>query len=98
MQNTIKKPELLAPAGNLEKLKMAILYGADAVYLGGKRFGLRAYGGNFSKEEILKRMKEFSTEDNTIDNISLAQFFFFENMEFTQLYINEVLTKVLLHK
>ena len=52
---------------------------------------------NFSKEEILKRMKEFSTEDNTIDNISLAQFFFFENMEFTQLYINEVLTKVLLH-
>ena len=43
-------------------------------------------------------MKEFSTEDNTIDNISLAQFFFFENMEFTQLYINEVLTKVLLHK
>ena len=30
---------------------MAILYGADAVYLGGKRFGLRAYGGNFSKEE-----------------------------------------------
>ena len=53
---------------------------------------------NFSKEEILERMKEFSTEDNTIDNISLAQFFFFENMEFTQLYINEVLTKVLLHK
>ena len=53
---------------------------------------------NFSKEEILKRMKEFSTEDNTIDNISLAQFFFFENMEFTQFYINEVLTKVLLHK
>ena len=53
---------------------------------------------NFSKEEILKRMKEFSNEDNTIDNISLAQFFFFENMEFTQLYINEVLTKVLLHK
>ena len=53
---------------------------------------------NFSKEEILKRMKEFSTEDNTIDNISLAQFYFFENMEFTQLYINEVLTKVLLHK
>lgn len=47
-----KKPELLAPAGNLEKLKMAILYGADAVYLGGKRFGLRAYGGNFTKEEM----------------------------------------------
>lgn len=50
----LKKPELLAPAGNLEKLKMAILYGADAVYLGGKRFGLRAYGGNFSKEQMIE--------------------------------------------
>ena len=54
MQNILKKPELLAPAGTLEKLKMAILYGADAVYLGGKRFGLRAYGGNFSKEEMIE--------------------------------------------
>ena len=60
MQNTIKKPELLAPAGNLEKLKMAILYGADAVYLGGKRFGLRAYGGNFSKEEMIEKIKQES--------------------------------------
>ena len=48
----IKKPELLAPAGTLEKMKMAILYGADAVYLGGKSFGLRAFGGNFSREEL----------------------------------------------
>ena len=46
---SMKKPELLAPAGNLEKLKMAILYGADAVYLGGKAFGLRAFGGNFTR-------------------------------------------------
>ncbi len=49
MQN---KVELLAPAGNLEKLKIAILYGADAVYLGGKAFGLRSYGGNFSHAEM----------------------------------------------
>jgi putative protease len=48
----LKKPELLAPAGNLEKLKMALLYGADAVYLGGKAFGLRAFGGNFDEEEL----------------------------------------------
>ena len=48
----IRKPELLAPAGNLEKMKMALLYGADAVYLGGKAFGLRAFGGNFSREEL----------------------------------------------
>jgi len=48
----MKKPELLAPAGNMEKLKMALFYGADAVYLGGKAFGLRAFGGNFTNEEL----------------------------------------------
>ena len=42
----------MAPAGNMEKLKMALLYGADAVYLGGKAFGLRAFGGNFTNEEL----------------------------------------------
>lgn len=48
----MKKLELLAPAGNLEKLKMAIIYGADAVYLGGEAYGLRAYADNFSFEEM----------------------------------------------
>ncbi len=48
----IKKPELLAPAGNLEKLKFAVVYGADAVYLGGEAFGLRAGAGNFSFAEM----------------------------------------------
>ena len=48
----IVKPELLAPAGNMEKLRMALLYGADAVYLGGKLFGLRAFASNFSIEEM----------------------------------------------
>ncbi len=48
----MKEIELLAPAGNMEKLKMAVRYGADAVYLAGKGFGLRAYGGNFSPEEM----------------------------------------------
>ena len=47
-----KKPELLAPAGTPEKMRMALLYGADAVYLGGRSFGLRALGGNFSREEL----------------------------------------------
>lgn len=46
------KPELLAPAGNMEKCKIALRYGADAVYLGGKMFGLRAFANNFSMEEI----------------------------------------------
>ncbi len=48
----ISKPELLAPAGNMEKCKMALRYGADAVYLGGKMFGLRAFANNFEIEEI----------------------------------------------
>ena len=47
-----KKPELLAPAGTMEKLQMALAYGADAAYLGGAQFGLRAFGGNFTNEEI----------------------------------------------
>ncbi|MFW5873246.1 MAG: peptidase U32 family protein [Bacillota bacterium] len=48
----MKIPELLAPAGNLEKLKIAIDYGADAVYCAGKSFGLRAKADNFTKEEL----------------------------------------------
>ena len=48
----MNKVELLAPAGNLEKLKVALIYGADAVYIGGKKFGLRAFGGNFTDEEL----------------------------------------------
>jgi len=46
------KPELLAPAGNLEKLKVAVKYGADAVYLGGQNYGLRAFADNFTYDEI----------------------------------------------
>ncbi len=45
-------PELLSPAGNFEKLKAALLYGADAVYLAGQRFGMRSQAGNFSTQEI----------------------------------------------
>ncbi|APM38703.1 peptidase U32 family protein [Clostridium kluyveri] len=48
----MKKPELLAPAGNLEKLKTAINFGADAVYLGGSRLNLRAFADNFTDEEL----------------------------------------------
>ena len=47
-----KKPELLAPAGDAERLRMAVLYGADAVYLAGTSFGMRAFAGNFSPEEL----------------------------------------------
>lgn len=50
----MKKPELLAPAGDLEKLKVAIAYGADAVYLAGKSFGLRAKATNFDEAQLLE--------------------------------------------
>lgn len=48
----LKKPEVLAPAGTLEKLKTAIHYGADAVYIGGNAYGLRSRAGNFSYDEM----------------------------------------------
>lgn len=48
----MKKPELLAPAGNIEKLKTAINFGADAVYLGGSRLNLRAFADNFTDDEL----------------------------------------------
>ena len=48
----MKKAELLAPAGNMEKLKTALYFGADAVYLGGEKFNLRALSDNFSLEEM----------------------------------------------
>ncbi len=48
----MKRVELLAPAGNMEKMKMALHYGADAVYLGGKQFNMRSFSGNFSEDEL----------------------------------------------
>jgi len=51
-RHRLDKPELLAPAGNLEKLKFAVHYGADAVYIGGQQYGLRSNADNFSFEEM----------------------------------------------
>ena len=56
MQNKIK-PELLAPAGDLEKLKIAVLYGADAVYIGGEAYSLRAKAKNFDKEAMAEGIR-----------------------------------------
>lgn len=63
MNDKTKKVELLAPAGNLEKLKIAIMYGADAVYIGGKKFSLRARASNFEIEDIVKGC-QFAKEHN----------------------------------
>lgn len=53
----MNKLELLAPAGNFSKLKTAVYYGADAVYIGGKNFSLRAFSDNFTDEEIVEAVK-----------------------------------------
>lgn len=52
-----RKPELLCPAGDMEKLQMAVLYGADAVYLAGTSFGMRSFTGNFTPEELPKAIQ-----------------------------------------
>lgn len=75
----IKKPELLSPAGDLEKLKIALRYGADAVYLGGKSFGMRAFAPNFSEDDFKKGIsfaharnaKVYVTVNNLIYNSEL---------------------------
>ena len=53
----MKKIELLSPAGDMERLKMSVLYGADSVYLAGTDFGMRSFAGNFTPEELPKAVE-----------------------------------------
>ena len=53
----MRKLELLSPAGDMERLKMSVLYGADAVYLAGTSFGMRSFAGNFTPEELPQAVK-----------------------------------------
>lgn len=72
----VKKTELLAPAGNLEKLKVAIKYGADAVFVGGKEFSLRSSASNFSLEDIKEAVtfaKKYNAAIHVTCNIILHQ-------------------------
>lgn len=62
----MRKPEILAPAGNLEKLKTAIDFGADAVYLGGSKLNLRAFADNFTNEEIIEGVKYAHDRDRKV--------------------------------
>lgn len=78
MTSREKKVELLAPAGSMEKLEIAIHYGADAVYLAGKDFSLRNYSGNFTTEELYKAVK-YSHEKNV--KVYLAVNIFSRNNE-----------------
>ncbi len=72
--------ELLAPAGNLEKLKFAFEYGADAVYLGGKQFSLRNLSGNFSIDEI-KAAKDIALKKNKKIYVTINIYPYNEDME-----------------
>lgn len=74
------KPELLAPAGDLEKLKTAVMYGADAVYFGGENFSLRAGAGNFSFEEM-KEGIEFAHSHGVKCHMTLNFFAHNEDVE-----------------
>ena len=62
----MRKPEILAPAGNLEKLKTAIDYGADAVYLGGSKLNLRAFADNFTNEDMQEAIEYAHSRDRKV--------------------------------
>lgn len=67
------QPEILSPAGSLEKLKVAVLYGADAVYLAGLNFGLRSAADNFTNEELIEGVR-FAHERNAKVYVVLNSF------------------------
>lgn len=84
-----KKPELLMPAGNLEKLKIAVRYGADAVYIGGREFGLRSNADNFSIEEMEEGVNfanQFGAKVYVTTNIYAHN----ENMDGLEEYLQEL--------
>ncbi|MCM3215275.1 U32 family peptidase [Niallia taxi] len=82
----VKKPELLAPAGNLEKLKIAVAYGADAVFIGGQEYGLRSNAGNFTFEEM-KEGVEFAKGYNAKIYVTTNIFAHNENIDGLEDYL-----------
>ncbi|MDR1018914.1 MAG: U32 family peptidase [Lachnospiraceae bacterium] len=84
-----KLPELLVPASSLEVLKIAVVFGADAVYIGGEAFGLRAKAKNFSNEEI-KEGIIFAHEKNVKVYITLNILAHNNDLNEVKLYVNEI--------
>ncbi len=80
-------PEILSPAGSLEKLKVAVLYGANAVYLGGQKFGLRQASDNFTAEE-LKEGVEFAHSRGTHVYVVLNSFLHDKDLEELPEFLN----------
>lgn len=85
----MKRVELLSPAGDLERLKIACIYGADAIYIGGKDYSLRANANNFSIEEIIEGCK-FAHERNKKVYLTLNIVFHNEDIEGVYDYIDNV--------
>ena len=81
--------ELLAPAGDIEKLKFALLYGADAVYIGGQNFSLRANAKNFSLEDI-KEAVEFAHSLNKRVYVTVNIVFHDEDLSGLEQYLKEL--------
>ncbi|MRX71359.1 collagenase-like protease [Bacillus lacus] len=82
----VKKPELLAPAGNLEKLKIAVHYGADAVFIGGREYGLRSNADNFSQEEMAEGV-QFASKYGARIYVTTNIFAHNENIEGLEEYL-----------
>ena len=87
----MEKIELLAPAGDMMRLKINLLYGADAIYFGGYKYGLRANATNFSKEEI-KEASEFAHKLHKKVYLTLNIVFHNEDMNEVEEYIDEVVS------
>ena len=86
----IYKPEIVSPAGNLEKLKISVKYGADAIYFGGKEFNLRDQAGNFTFEEINEAMRV--CKDAGVRTIFLMNSFLHEkDIEKAKEYIQQII-------
>ena len=85
----MKKIELLAPAGDLERLKVTLLYGADSVFIGGQKYGLRANADNFSLEEI-KEGCSFAHKLGKKVHLTLNIVFHNEDMDGVYDYIRDV--------
>ncbi|PUB12252.1 U32 family peptidase [Paenisporosarcina sp. OV554] len=85
----VKKPELLAPAGDLEKLKIAVHYGADAVFIGGREFGLRSNAGNFSIAEMREAV-EFANSYDAKIYVTTNIFAHNENMDGLAEYLMDI--------
>lgn len=85
----MNKIELLAPAGDLERLKIAVMYGADAVYLGGKQFSLRSRASNFSLADIAEGVK-FATQYGAHVHVTVNMLPHEEDLHGLETYLQEL--------